>query len=125
MKSIIPIFNIIMGLGIAGLWLKDILGGRFKGGFFKWRDGDNVMWPRVLGEMLTAAMLLMSGIGTLLQLGWAEVLTFFSLGAVFYASFDSLGWTFAKKGRWAYSALMLAGLIGSIIFITVIISDLT
>jgi xanthine/uracil permease len=124
MKAIIPIFNIVMGLGLAGLWLKDILGGRFKGGFFKWHDGDNLVWPRATGEMLTAVMLLMSGIGTLLQVGWAEVLTFFSLGAVFYASFDSLGWAFARKTRWAYSALMLAGLIGSVVFITLIISAL-
>lgn len=125
MKAIIPVFNIIMALGIAGLWIKDIIGGRFKGPFFKWQDGDNVVWPRVTGEMLTAIMLMLSGIGTLLHLGWAEVLTFFSLGAVFYASFDSLGWTFAKKGRWAYSALMLIGLVGSVIFITIIIVELT
>ena len=113
-----------MGLGIAGLWLKDFFGNRFEGKFFEWRDGDNIMWPRILAEMLTAILLLLSGIGTLMAAGWAEVLTFFSLGAIFYASFDSLGWTFAKKGRWAYSALMLAGLIGSVIFIVVIISEL-
>ena len=124
MKSIIPIFTIVMGLGIAGLWIKDILGGRFKGGFFKWQDGDNVMWPRICVEFLTAAMLLMSGIGTLLDAGWAQVLTFFSLGAIFYASFDSLGWAFARKGRWVYSMFMVIGLAGSITFIALIITSL-
>jgi hypothetical protein len=124
MKSIIPIFTIIIGLGIAGLWIKDIIGGRFKGNFFKWQDGDNVMWPRISVEFLTAIMLLMSGVGTLLNAGWAQVLTFFSLGAIFYASFDSLGWAFAKKGRWAYTILMLVGLVGSVTFIAIIITEL-
>lgn len=124
MKAIIPVFNILMGLGICGMWIKDIIGGKFKGAFFKWREGENVTWPHVMVEFLTAAALLVSGIGTLTGAGWAEILTVFALGSLFYASFDSLSWAFGEQKRWPYSVPMLIGLGGSLTFITIIIIQL-
>src|SRR5579863_4677279 len=124
MKNLVYIFDIVIGLGLAGVWINDIRRGLFKGRFFQWRDGDNLMWPHVAVEMLTAAMLFLSGVGSLLKLGWAEVLTFFSMGAIFYASFNSLGWTLAKRGRWPYSTIMIFGLIGSLVYMTVAIMQL-
>ena len=124
MKAILPVFNIAMGIAIYGVWMMDIASRKYRGAFFKWREGENVMWPHLIAEFLTAAALILSGVGTLLKSGWAEVLIVVALGSLFYASLDALSWTPADKKRWPYSVFMLIGLAGSLTFITIIITEL-
>jgi hypothetical protein len=63
---IVPLFMVITGIGIAGIWLADILKGKFssQGSFFSWREGENKLWPHILAEFLTAAALIGGAAGS-------------------------------------------------------------
>ena len=44
----------------------------------------------------------------------------FALGALFYASLNSLGWAFAKRERRNYAMPMIAGLIVSVVSLVIL-----
>lgn len=115
----------VMSIGIFSIWLKEIISSKRTGSFFNWRDGENLMWPHITVELLTAAMLMLSGIGMFAKTNWASILGFYALGSLFYASLNSLSWTLADKKRWLYSVPMVIGLAGSIVLLVMVINDLT
>ena len=120
MLSVIPIAMIVMGTAIAIIWTKDILRNDeidLSSGFFKARDKDSggLFWPHWLAEYGTACILVAGGIGTLLDLTWAYVLSPFALGALFYTSLNSMGWALARKDRVFYAIPMGVGLLVAIV----------
>jgi hypothetical protein len=54
---IVPVFMMLAGTGIIVIWAADIFSGKFseQGNFFRWEEGENLMWPHILAEYLTAA----------------------------------------------------------------------
>ncbi len=120
---IIPIFMITMGLGMAGIWGADIASGKFsdQGNFFKWREGENIMWPHIMAEYLTAAGLITGGIGLYNGKEWAVSVSLFSLGAVTYSAINSSGWVLADKSRTAYGIPMWISLAGSAVSFVILL----
>lgn len=104
MSWAVPLAMIIIGLGMAGIWLFDIMSGKFsgKGNFFRWREGENLLWPHILAEYFVAAGLVAAGCGLILLRQWAMPITFLSLGGLIYSAINSSGWVLAKKERLPY-----------------------
>jgi hypothetical protein len=119
-NRIIPVFMVVAGLGIAGMWSIDIASGRFseQGNFFKWREGENMLWPHIFAEYLTSAALITGGIGLYNSKEWALNVSFCALGALTYTAINSSSWVLAEKNRLGYGIPMWASLTGSIISIT-------
>lgn len=119
MEPAIAVFALVMGAGIAGLWSADLVRGRvdLSRGAARSRDVDSgsLLLPHWLAEFATAAVLLAGGVGLLLGLGWAVVLTAAGLGACAYTSVNSLGWALARPGRRPYAVPMLVGAVGSLL----------
>jgi hypothetical protein len=104
MSWAIPLVMIIIGLGMAGIWAVDIASGKFsgQGHFFRWREGENLLWPHILAEYLVAVGLISGGFGLILLKQWALPLSFISLGGLIYSAINSSGWVLAKKERLLY-----------------------
>ena len=121
---IVPIFMIVAGIGIAGIWTVDLVKGRFskQGNFFTWREGENMLWPHITAEYLTSAALITGGIALYNFKDWAIDVSFVALGALIYTSMNSTGWVLAEKERLAYGIPMWVCLIGSIIALIILLN---
>ena len=120
----VPVFMILLGAGIAGIWAMDIGKGKFRdqGSFFKWvNDGGDKMWPHIFAEYITAAGLITGGIALFTLKTWATPFSLVFLGALSYTSLNSLGWVFAQKDRIGYGIPMMAGLAGGMASIIILL----
>jgi hypothetical protein len=124
MKEIIPIFTIVMALGTTIIWIKELISPHLKQNLLIRREGDHLVWPHIAVEAATAVLLFVSGVGSLLHMGWAPLVNFFSLGAITYACFNSLSWTLADKSRWLYTLYMLVGVVGSTVLMILVVKEL-
>lgn len=121
---IIPIFMVVAGIGIAGIWSADIISGRFsdQGNFFKWKEGESMLWPHIFAEYLTSAALISGGIGLYNSKDWALNVSFAALGALTYTAINSSGWVLAEKERIGYGVPMWISLTGAVISFTILIN---
>lgn len=130
MVPTVYISMIVMGCAIAIVWTKDILFNDeidLSNGLFKARDpsGGGLFWLHWLAEYATACGLVTGGIGLFAEAHWSRCLSAFALGALFYTSVNSLGWTFARRDRFVYAVPMLVGVLVSLSSLTVLfLSDL-
>jgi hypothetical protein len=107
---------ILMGLGIAGVWTRDILAGThldISQGLFTAKEPGTgtLLWPHWLAEYTTAIILVVSAIGLLTETAWSKTLAALAAGALFYTSTNSLGWALAKPDRRVYAVPMALGFI--------------
>lgn len=117
-------FMTIMGAGIIGIWAVDIATGKFKsqGSFLQWtNEGGDLLWPHILAELSTGALLISSGISLYTAHTLNVSLSLVSLGALAYTSMNSFSWTLADKSRLAYGIPMTIGLVGSIVSISILL----
>jgi hypothetical protein len=117
----IPWFMLIMGIGIAFIWIMDLVKGKFSGNFFKWVENDQLLWPHLVAEFLTAGSLITGSTGFFLNSDWRISVSLIALGALAYTSLNSLAWAFKEKERLGYAIPMLIGLIGSAISLAILI----
>jgi hypothetical protein len=122
---VIPVFLVIMGVGVAGIWTADLLSDKFsgQGNVFQWKEGENMLWPHLLAEYLMAAGLIIGGVGLYLRLPWALPLSLLSLGAITYSAINSTGWVIAKKERVGYGIPMWICLAAAIYSMFVLLSS--
>jgi hypothetical protein len=113
-QEVVPIYMVVQGAAIAGLWTVDIASGKLEGGFFTAKENGVLYWPHVSAEYLTAAALATGGIGYLSGAGWSDAVAYPALGALFYTSLNSLNWALAEKQRLPYAVPMFIGLFGSV-----------
>lgn len=116
MTTAVAVSLVVMGLGIAGIWTRDIVAGDqvdLSEGFFAARDAEagNLMWPHWLAEYATAATLMVSGAGLVAGAAWARALAAVGAGALLYTSINSLGWAFAQRDRRPYAIPMILGVV--------------
>jgi hypothetical protein len=122
----VPVFMILLGAGIAGIWTVDIMKGKFynQGNFFNWiNDGGDKMWPHIFAEYITAAGLIIGGIALYTAKPWATPFSLVFLGALCYTSLNSMSWVFAQKDRIGYGIPMMAGLAGGVASIVILLMN--
>jgi len=120
---VIPVIMWITALGLVGIWTRDIIAGKFsgQGSFFKWREGENMLWPHISAEYLTSLGLIAGGTGLWLGESWGLPVSLLSLGALVYSAINSSGWVFAEKERLPYGIPMWISLAGAIFSLIMLI----
>ncbi len=113
---------ILMGSGMALIWTKDMLSGKFsgQGNFFKWKEENTLLWPHIVAEYFTALGLIAGGTGLIVSGSWALPGSFFALGAVIYSAVNSTGWVLADKNRLSYGIPIWISLLVSVSAITIL-----
>ncbi len=122
---ILSFLLLILGLAVILTWLVDINAHRevdLSAGFFhaRERSSNNLFWFHITAEMINGLLLILSGIVLLLQPSWGMPVVSFTLGALFYASLNSLGWVFAQRERYRYAVPILSGLLISMLAMLVL-----
>lgn len=121
MQTVVGIFLMAMGLGIAWIWTMDITRSpeidRSRG-YIRARDrAGSVLLPHWIAEYGTAILCLVAGLT--LVLGWTSTpwtwTVPLALGALAYTSLNSLSWVLADRARLAYGVPMAVGLTGALI----------
>ncbi len=129
MSSLVGVFMLVMGAGIAGIWTIDIVRSpevdRTRG-ILRARDRSNgsLLVPHWIAEYATALLLLAGAFGLLLATApgaWSWLVPI-GLGALAYTSLNSLGWVLADRSRAAYGIPMAIGLIGAIASIGLLVA---
>ena len=116
MDVAIPALMIAMGMGIGGIWTRDIITGTYadlREGIFTARDPDSgsLFWPHWLAEYGTAIVLVIAAVGLLADTTWSKTLAGIGAGALLYTSTNSLGWSLARPDRLPYAAPMALGIV--------------
>ena len=112
--TIAPVLIVLMGLGMFAFWLFELKKNYLvlKSQSFIWKnEKGEKMWFHVSVELLTAVLLIVSGILLLMGKSIAIPLVLFAAGLLFYASLNSLSWVFAEKSRYKLAFPMIFGII--------------
>jgi hypothetical protein len=122
---IVSFFLLMTGTSMIIIWIMDL--GKnpdidLSGGFFRVREkqSQNLFWFHIVAELATGVLLIAAGVILLIRDINSYPVVHFALGALFYASLNSLGWAFAKKERRNYAMPMIAGLIVSIVSLVIL-----
>jgi hypothetical protein len=91
------IFSIVVGAGMIGQWSASFAAKQIP----ELTTEPFRIWFHIAGEMATALMLIISGIGLLSQTAWAPDLFLVSSGMLIYTAVVSPGY-FAQKGQWIW-----------------------
>ena len=102
-------FGIIVGLSMVGEWALFYLVGNIP----ELENAPIAFSFHIAAELITAALLIVSGAGLLRRRNWARPLYLLALGMLFYTVIVSPGY-FAQQGEWQwllmFAAILLAGL---------------
>jgi hypothetical protein len=129
MSSLVGVFMLVMGAGMAGIWTIDIVRSpevdRSRG-ILRARDRSNgsLLVPHWMAEYATALLLAAGGIGLMFATApgpWSWLVPV-GLGALAYTSLNSLGWVLADRSRAAYAIPMTIGLIGALASIGLLVA---
>jgi hypothetical protein len=123
-NRVVPIFMMVIGAGMIGMWSADMASGKFssQGNFFRWREGENMLWPHIAAEFLTGAGLITGGIGLYTGKDWGLAISLASLGAVSYSAINSTGWVLAERSRILYGIPMWVSLAGAVVSIVILLN---
>jgi len=90
-------FAIIVGLAMIGQWMFSYASGQIP----ELKTETIRIGFHIAGEILTAIMLVISGVGLLFAVPWAPTLFYISMGMLLYTAIVSPGY-FAQKGEWIW-----------------------
>ena len=125
---LVALFMMVMGVGMGAIWTIDIARSpevdRTRG-LLRARDRStrSLLVPHWLAEYGTAIALLAGGIALLVGAGgepWTWLIPA-GLGALAYSSLNSLGWALADQARIPYAVPMVAGLVGAVVSLGLLI----
>jgi hypothetical protein len=98
-------FLLVLGIGIAGLWVALLAAGQVP----EVAEGRVDIWFHVAAELLTAGLLVAAGVALLRHRARAHLLAAVALGALVYTAINSPGY-YAQRGDVAMVA-MFAGVL--------------
>lgn len=120
-RRVVPIFMIVQGVGIVGIWTMDIARGALADGLFRSKENGVLFWPHLVAEFLTAGALGAGAVALMVDAGWSRPVSLLALGALGYTAINSLGWSLAERERIPYAIPMLFGLFGSAVSVTILL----
>jgi hypothetical protein len=108
------VFSIIVGVGMIGQWSLSFAAKQIP----ELATEPIRIWFHIVGEMGTAVLLVISGVGLLSQTTWAPALFLVSAGMLIYTAIVSPGY-FAQKGQWIW--VLIFGVIITITVVSIIL----
>jgi hypothetical protein len=115
------IFALVVGLGMIGQWTMSFITKQIP----ELKSEPTRIGFHLVGEMLTALVLILSGIGLLAGWSWAPVLYLVASGMLIYTAIVSPGY-FAQQGKWIWVgifAILILLNVGSMIPIVITLSS--
>ncbi len=88
------IFAIVIGLGMIGQWTMSFISKQIP----ELETEPIRIWFHIIGELITALALIISGIGLLAGWSWAPILYLVASGMLIYTAIVSPGY-FAQQGK--------------------------
>jgi len=108
------VFSIVIGVGMIGQWSASFATKQIP----ELNTEPFRIWFHIAGEMVTACMLIASGIGLLAAAAWAPTVFYISSGLLFYTVIVSPGY-FAQKGNWiwvfAFGVILTLGIVAVLV----------
>jgi len=111
-KKTIAIYSIIVGLAMIGTWSIQLLTGQAR----ELQTAPIEIALAITADWTTAIVLIISGIGLLMNRIWALKLYLFTLGMLVYSLLISSGY-FGQLGNTAFVILFIILLIFSMVFV--------
>ena len=108
------LFAVVIGAGMIGQWIMSYISKQIP----ELKTEPIRIWFHIAGEMVTAIILIVSGIGLLLGAPWAPALFFVSIGMLLYTAVVSPGY-FAQQGKWIW--VLIFGVIVTLAVISTLI----
>lgn len=111
-RKISGAFQVLVGTGMIGIWILNFLGGEIP-------ELQSEPWSismHILAEVVTAILLLISGLSILLKGHKMSALYYIAFGALIYTLIASPGY-FAQLSNWVAVALFLAMLVITILLL--------
>ena len=116
-RPILQLYLIAQGLAILVLWAFSLFGGVLG----RRRAAEPPLLPLIAAEVVTAVLLIASGVALRFGATWAPALAGVAAGALLFAALNGLG-TYVADGRHAIRGLPFAvGLVGSLVVAVVVI----
>ena len=108
------IYSIVVGTGMIGQWTMSFISKQIP----ELVTEPIRIWFHIAAELITAIMLIISGVGLLSSAAWSRTLNLIAIGMLFYTCIVSPGY-FAQQGNWAwlvmFSAIILLGIISLVL----------
>ena len=110
------IFSISLGLGMIGQWTMSFVSKQIP----ELKTEPIRIWFHIAAEVVTAILLIISGVGLLTQTDWCRNLFFIAMGMLFYTAIVSPGY-FAQKGQWGwlvmFSVILIMGVVSTLLIL--------
>ena len=110
------IFAVVVGMGMIGQWTASYFGKQIP----ELKTEPIRIGFHIAAEMVTAACLIISGVGLIFPTGWAVDLYLVAVGMLFYTAIVSPGY-FAQQGQWGWLGMFTVIIILGITSITLLI----
>jgi hypothetical protein len=108
------IYSIVVGTGMIAQWTMSFLSKQIP----ELITEPIRIWFHIAAELITAAVLIISGIGLLKSAEWSRTLNLIAIGMLFYTCIVSPGY-FAQQGNWAwlvmFSIIILLGILSLVV----------
>jgi hypothetical protein len=118
MKRAASVFSIFMGLSMLGMWTMFYLSGSIPELVTKPME----ISMHIVAELLTAVMLIVGGIGVLVDKKWGRKIYFVSMGMLLYTLIVSPGY-YIQRGNIGFVAMFAVFFVISIIFLRLMLSE--
>lgn len=112
------VFSIVVGIAMLSIWIIQI----FTGQAPELETSPVEISLAITADCVTAVLLIISGIGLILQRGWSLKLCLFSLGMLVYSVLISSGY-FGQTGDLTFVILFALIFVISILFLFMILFD--
>jgi hypothetical protein len=110
------IFAVLVGVGMIAQWAMSFIHQQIP----ELKTEPYRIWFHIVGEMVTAALLILGGAGILLSQPWAPSVYLLAMGMLFYTVIVSPGY-FAQKGQWGlvlvFGVLLVLGIASTLTLI--------
>lgn len=106
------IIALAIGLGMIGQWIMSFITNQIP----ELKTEPIRIWFHIIGEMVTALALILSGVGLLASWPWAPLLYLVASGMLIYTAIVSPGY-FAQQGKWIWVAIFAVLILLSLISI--------
>ncbi|MDF1513767.1 MAG: hypothetical protein P1S60_08160 [Anaerolineae bacterium] len=106
------VFSIVVGVGMVGQWAMSYISNQIP----ELETEPIRIRFHILAEIVTAALLIFSGIGLLKSYNWAIHMNLVAHGMLIYTSIVSPGY-FAQKGQWLWLVMFSLIVIFSVVSI--------